>query len=313
MRPTLRQLEYALAVAEHGHFGRAAKACGVSQPGLSSQLGELESLLGIRIFERSSRRVVVTSGGQRVLEAARAVLLYADQLVEVSRALREPLTGSLRLGVIPTVSPYFLPQVMSGVRSEFPKLQLLLREEQTHSLVEQLRDGRLDAIIAALPLRVRDFEEELLYREPFLLAVGAAHRLARRPKARVATSELRDQDVLLLDDGHCLRGQALEVCARAGAREAGGLHATSLSTLVQMVANGLGVTLLPESAAALEARASSDIVLRRFADPEPGRAIGLAWRRASPRAAEYRLLASSMRRQRALARRSESKRRRQKH
>jgi LysR family transcriptional regulator, hydrogen peroxide-inducible genes activator len=295
MRPTIRQLEYAVAVADAGHFGRAAAACGVSQPGLSTQLRQLEDQLGVRIFERTSRRVVLTPAGARVVAAARDVLMRCDDLAEVASAAREPLAGVIRLGVIPTVGPYLLPRALPRVRKEYPKLRLVLREEQTDRLVAALRDGKLDAILVALPLAEVDLEAQPLFREPFLVAMPAGHRLARRgAHGTLREADLAGEDVLLLEDGHCLRAQALQVCQRAGAREPGRLHATSLGTLVQMVANGLGITLVPASAAAVEIRPDAGLALKAFAPPAPAREIGLAWRKASARGAEFRLLGDAL-------------------
>jgi LysR family hydrogen peroxide-inducible transcriptional activator len=291
-RPSLRQLEYLVAVADARHFGRAARACAVSQPALSAQLAVLEESLGVRLFERSRRGARPTRAGERVIERARAVLRAADELVAAAREAREPLTGPLHLGVIPTVAPYVLPRWLPEVRRRYPRLQLFLHEEQTARVLEGLAGGRLDLGLLALPAEAPGLESLPVGREPFLLAVPPAHRLARRPR-RVGEEELRDETVLLLEDGHCLRDQALSVCREAGAREAEGVRASSLSTLAQMVEGGLGVTLIPASAAAVEGRGG--LALLRFRDPEPSRELGLVWRRESARGAEFERLAELLR------------------
>ncbi len=285
-RPTIRQLEYAVAVAEHLHFRRAAEACHVTQPALSSQIQALEDTLGVQLFERAARKVLLTRVGREVVAQARHVLAEADALFDTARAAREPLAGLLRLGVIPTVAPYLLPRVLPGLRERFPRLELFLREEFTDVLLERLSEGELDVLLLALPLP-GEVEALPLFRDEFRLAVPAEHPLAGREC--VDESDLADQDVLLLEDGHCLRDQALAVCNQAGAREASRMRATSLGTLAQMVAGGLGTTLLPKMALEVEGRADGVWVIP-FGEPRPYREIGLAWRKASSRAPEYRQL-----------------------
>jgi LysR family hydrogen peroxide-inducible transcriptional activator len=228
-----------------------------------------------------------------VIEQARAALAALDRLVESAQNEAEPLTGTLRLGVIPTVAPYLLPPLLPAVRAAWPKLRLVLREEQTARLVEQLALGALDLLLLALPVERAGLEELALLRDPFVFVAPAAHPLARG-RGPIAESALADQEILLLEDGHCLRAQALEVCRRARASVPGRVQATSLTTLVQMVANGLGVTLLPERALALELRADAGLVARRFQKPAPSRTIGLAWRPGAARAGEYRLLGQTL-------------------
>jgi len=290
--PSIRQLEYALAVAELRHFGRAARSCHVTQPALSTQIQTLEELLGVRLFERSRRGVLVTAAGEAVLAHARRALRAVDDLVEAASLERAPLSGELRLGVIPTVAPYWLPRWLPGVRRHYAKLRLLLREDQTERLVEGLREGSLDLLLLALPIPGDDLESLALFEEPFVVALPAGHRLTEA--AAIAESSLDGESVLLLGDGHCLRDQALAVCRHAGAEEAG-VRATSLNTLVQMVANGLGITLLPVSAVPVELRGMRDIVTRPLV-PASQRTIGFVWRRASPRAREFELLASELER-----------------
>jgi LysR family hydrogen peroxide-inducible transcriptional activator len=282
-----------VAVADSLHFGRAARQCAVTQPALSAQIRQVEDLLGVQLFERSRRRVLVTPAGERVVEIAREVLARTDALVSAAQRSARPLVGPLRLGVIPTVAPYFLPRALPGVRAAYPELELILREEQTTRLVAQLEAGDLDLLLLALPVEEADLVEVPLYDERFLFVARADHPLARGRTARVPESALRGEEVLLLEDGHCLRAQALDVCRRAGAVAAGRIQATSLNTLVQMVANGLGVTLIPERALDVEVREGSGLAARAFREPAPSRTVGLAWRRDAARESEYRLLADA--------------------
>jgi LysR family hydrogen peroxide-inducible transcriptional activator len=293
-RPSIRQLEYAVAVADELHFGRAARAAHISQPALSAQVQLLEELLGVQIFERGPRRILLTAAGARVIEKAREALRAADAVVECVAGVAEPLAGTLRLGVIPTVAPYLLPPLLPAVRRAYPRLQLVLREEQTRRLVEQLEAGALDLVLLALPVEEAELEEMPLLDEPFWFVAPKAHPLARSAAKQVPVSALEDEEVILLEDGHCLRAQALDVCRSAGAHTSGRIQATSLNTLVQMVANGLGVTLLPERALAVEVRAGHGLVAKPFRAPAPHRTIGLAWRRGAARAKEYRLLGDAL-------------------
>jgi LysR family hydrogen peroxide-inducible transcriptional activator len=290
---TLRQLEYVVAVADHRSFRRAAEACGVSQPGLSAQIAQLEHTLGVQIFERDRRKVLVTATGTEIVVWARATLDAAAHVVAAARTAAQPLSGTLRLGVIPTIAPYLLPLVLPAVHAAYPQLRLILREEQTAVLLGQLDAGRLDAGILALPVP-GDLAALQLYREDFVLAAPPAHKLARR--VRLREDDLDGQDVLLLEDGHCLRDQALAVCSHAGSREVAELRATSLPTLVQMVAAGQGITLLPEMAAVVLAGRGSGVVSARFV-PSPGRDVGLVWRMSSARGRELGLLADVIREQ----------------
>lgn len=289
MRPSIRQLEYAVALADAGHFGRAARACHITQPALSAQIQALEQELGVRLFERSRRGASVTPTGRWVTARARALLEGIDELCDVARGAREPLSGPLRMGVIPTVAPYLLPAWLPHVRKRWPQLRLILREDRTERIVEQLVDAELDVLLLALPIERPDVEAFSIFREPFVLVAPRDHPLGRR-RGPVAQADLAEHDVLLLEDGHCLRDQALAVCRAAGARESGALRATSLTTLVQMVIGGLGVTLLPTSALDVQLRGDEHIVVRRFRAPAPGREIGLLWRRTSPRGEEFSAL-----------------------
>ncbi len=288
--PTLRQLEYLVAVAEERSFQRAARRCHVTQPALSTQIRQLEDLLEVILFERDRRRVLVTPAGEALLARAREVLAAADDLVTAARAFTQPMAGTLRLGVIPTVAPFLLPSVLPRIRREFPALRLLLREDQTADLVAACEAGRIDLLLLALEADLGRLISEPLFDDPFLLAVPEGHRLARR--GRLPETALEGEEVLLLEDGHCLRDQTLAVCREAGAPEVGDFRASSLATLVEMVASGVGVTLLPRLAEASVLR--EGLVLRRFAAPEPRRTIGLAWRARSPRVEAFRALGALM-------------------
>jgi len=289
--PTLRQLEYLVAIADLGSFHRAARACGVSQPGLSAQIRQLEMLLDLRLLERDRRRVLLTAAGEELVRRARAVLAEARGLVETASALQRPLCGTLRLGVIPTVAPYLLPRALPRVRRRHSELRLRLREAQTGDLVAALERGELDVLLLALEAPLGDLETLALFRDPFHVALPAGHPLARR--RRVSEHDLSGESVLLLDDGHCLRAQALAVCRDAGAEEQSDFRATSLGTLIEMVCGGAGITLLPELALPSETRRRGLAVVP-FAKPEPHRTIGLAWRPSSGRAAEFALLAEAI-------------------
>lgn len=290
--PTLRQLEYLVAIADESTFGAAAAHCHVSQPGLSAQVREVEELLGIRVFDRDRRGATVTPAGEEVIARARDLLAAARELVETARRRAQPLTGPFRLGVIPTIAPYLLPAGLPPVRTEYPQLRLMLREEKTEVLLELITKNRIDAALLAIDVRLGDVEALLLFDDPFLLAMPAGHPLAK--KKQVTESDLDSERVLLLEDGHCLREQALTICARAGADENEDFRATSLTTLVQMVAGGDGVTLLPSMAVPALASRDSGIVVRPFRAPAPSRKIGLAWRRGSSRGNEMRALARTL-------------------
>ena len=288
MDVTLRQLEYFVAVAERLSFRAAAEACFVTQPGLSVQLKELEGMLDVQLFERSRRRVLLTPEGERLLPLARSILTRAGELVETARSLTRPLSATLRLGVIPTVAPYLLPRVLPIIRQRHPDLRILLHEDFTHRLLALLGEGRMDLLLLALEADLGDVATLPLAADPFLVAVPGGHRFGARK--RLTQADLSGEPVLLLDDGHCLRDQALEVCRSGGAGEVGDFRAGSLNTLVQMVAGGIGITLLPQLAVDVECRPPSPVVIRPFRKPAPARTIGLAWRPSSPREHEFRLL-----------------------
>lgn len=276
---TLRQLQYVVAVSKDLSFRRAAERCLVSQPSLSAQVAEAERALGVKLFERDRRRVLVTAAGKDVvLRATRLLLDFEDLLGAASQHL-DPLLGTLRLGVIPTVGPYLLPDLDPALRAAFPELSLRWTEDKTEVLVEKVKNAELDAAVLALEADIGDLAHDLLMHDTFVLAAPAAHSLYREERL-VRTSELRDESVLLLDDGHCFRDQALELCSSVGAAEMG-FRATSMATLVQMVAAGNNLTLLPEMAVEVENR-HGQLAIRHFAEPAPSRTLVLAWRAQSP-------------------------------
>ena len=289
---TLRQLQYALAVAEHRNFRKAAEACAVAQPSLSAQISQLEAALGVVIFERAARGVAVTRAGIAVLERARRTLLEADDLTATAERSRDPLAGSLKLGVIPTVAPYLLPEITGDLRKKFPELQLLWSEDKTHTLVERIENGELDGGILAVESELAELAYEELGRDAFVLALPKEHPLARGT-APAKLEQLDGETVLLLEDGHCFRDQALAVCRRGGAEEAS-MRGTSLSTLTQMVAGGAGITFLPQIAVRTENRARL-LVTRAFGPRGPSRTLALAWRKSAPFVETLRALSGAMR------------------
>ena len=289
----LRDLRYLVALAEQRHFGRAAEACHVSQPTLSTQIKKLEDELGVALVERAPRHVMLTPAGLDIAARARRVLAEVDQMRETARRTADPEAGSIRLGLFPTLGPYLLPHVVPRIRARFPRLELLLVEEKTETVLHMLREGKLDAAVLALPLHEDWLETEFLFEEPFLLAVPEGHALANHRDLRL--SELGHERLLLLEEGHCLRDQALEVCTLAGAGEKEGFRATSLETLRQMVAAGVGVTLLPMLAVKPPVSASENIRLLSFRDPPPTRRLALVWRKSSAMSSFLHKLAEVLR------------------
>ena len=286
--PTLKQLRYLTALDEHKHFGRAATACFVSQSTLSAGLQELETLLGASLVERSNRSVVFTALGREIAARARIVLREAQELAELAAAAKEPLSGALRLGVIPTISPFLLPKVLPKLRKTYPKLKLHLNEDLTQRLVEELHNGALDCVLLALPVDVGEAEEMILFDDPFELVCRKDDPLAE--KSRLTTSDVQQAPLLLLTDGHCLRDHALDACHLGRRPQGTDVAATSLHTLVEMAAGGLGVTLIPDMALQAKILKGSELVARPFAVGKPGRRIGLIWRKTSAREKEFRLL-----------------------
>lgn len=291
----LRDLHYLVAVARHRHFGRAAEACHVSQPTLSAQLKKLEEFLGVLLVERTSKQVMLTPIGEEVASRARNILSAADDIIEVSRAASDPMAGEFRLALIPTIAPYLLPYLVPALREQLPRLRPLLYEDQTAPLLERLRRGEVDAGILAVPVDgTAAFAQTPLYNEPFLLATPRDHPLTGVD--HIELERIAGERVLLLEEGHCLRDQALEVCKLVGAQEEPGFRATSLETLRQMVASGGGITLLPELAAASNAALpnASAIVLHSFANP-PRRQIAMIWRKGSARGQTVEAIAEIVR------------------
>lgn len=286
--PTLRQLEYLAAVAEHGHFGRAAQACLVTQSTLSASIKELEATLGTTLIERTKRTVVVTPLGRDIVARARAVLRGVDDLVDAARAAGAPLAGPLRLGVIPTIGPFLLPRVLPALRAAHPGLRLYLREDATAPLLERLRGGDLDVVLLAFPYPARGIATHVFAEDPLWLAFPRGHALAARE--RITRADLRGQELLLLEEGHCLRDHALGACGLDEAARPDQFYATSLETLVQMVDNGLGLTVLPKMAIDAGITRGTRVEARPLAARAASRQIGLAWRASSGRAAEFGLL-----------------------
>ena len=286
----LRDLRYLVALAEHKHFGRAAEASFVSQPTLSTQIKKLEDELGVALVERTPRKVLLTEVGREIAQRARDVLNEVEQIRAIARRTLDPESGTVRLGIFPTLGPYLLPHVVPRIRARFPRLELLLVEEKTEIVLRQLREGRLDAGVLALPIHDDQLHAEFLFEEPFVLAVPEDHVLARRKGLKL--DDLSDQSLLLLEDGHCLRDQALEVCHLAGASEKTGFRATSLETLRQMVAANVGITLLPTLAVQPPVAQSDNVHLVPFRGDAPSRRIAMIWRKSSAMAAFLKKLAT---------------------
>jgi LysR family hydrogen peroxide-inducible transcriptional activator len=290
--PSPQQLRYLVALAEHGHFGRAAAACAVTQSTLSAGIIALERQLDAAILERGgAKRPIFTTIGLEVVARARVALNALEAVSETAAAARDPLSGPLRLGVIPTIGPFLLPRMMPLLRARFPRLRLWLREDLTERLVEALDGGHLDLLLLALPCSCGDAETEILAKDPFFAALPEGQRLAERE--RVSIEALGAERLLLLEDGHCLREHALDACGLPGAQAGEAFAATSLHTLVQMVASGLGVTLVPRLAVKGNVLAGASVALRPL-ESEVGRSLGLAWRARSPRAREFRGLAPTI-------------------
>jgi LysR family hydrogen peroxide-inducible transcriptional activator len=279
----LRDLRYLVALADHKHFGRAAEASFVSQPTLSTQLKKFEEELGVSLIERNPRNVMLTAVGEAVVARSRVMLREADEIRAIARRSKDPESGLLKLGIFPTLGPYLLPHIIPTMVSRYPKLELILVEEKTEVILRKLHDGELDCGILAMPIPEDNLHVEFLFEEDFVLAVPKLHPMAKQTKVKL--TELAEEQLLLLDDGHCLRDQALEVCQMAGASERGGFRATSLETLRHMVAANAGITLMPALTVHPPSPVSPSIQLIRFADPAPYRRIALVWRRTSALAA----------------------------
>jgi LysR family transcriptional regulator, hydrogen peroxide-inducible genes activator len=289
--PTLKQLQYLVALQEHGHFGKAANACFVTQSTLSAGIRELESLIGVTLVERTRRVVRFTALGERIADKARRVVREAEELGDMVRASGKPLTGDLRMSVIPTIAPFLLPRILPRLRQDWPQLKLYLREETSAAACESLSHGRADCVLLALPYACGDVESETLFEDRLFVAF---------PGNETAPDHARPESIdenrlLLLEDGHCLKDHALSACNRPELRANATMMGTSLHTLVQMVDNGLGVTIIPEMALAADILKDTGITARPLEADHPTRAIALAWRKASPRAKEFQLLAGVLR------------------
>lgn len=287
---TLRQLRYFDALERHGHFGRAAETCAISQPALSMQIKELEQALGGVLLERGARQVRLTKFGEDVVQRARDILRAVDELADFTRASRDRLAGRLRIGMIPTIAPYLLPTVIGNLTRLHPELDIHVRETLTQKLIQELSEGRLDAAIVALPVSEPSLTEVALFAEDFLLV-----RPREDEGTPVPSSEmLREMRLLLLEEGHCFRDQALSFCGMQSAPPRETLDANSLSTLVQMVSSGIGVTLIPEMAVAVETRSAS-VSVARFDKPPPSRAVGMIWRKTTPLARQLEQISEVIR------------------
>ncbi len=287
----IRDLRYLVAVADYRHFSKAAEASAVSQPTLSMQLKKLEESLGVQLFERSKKQVMVTPIGMDMVERARRILQGVDEMTKAAIGAKDLYAGEFRLGAFPTLAPYYLPQAVARIRKIFPKLRILLVEEKTAELVELLKKGALDAALLALPVVVDALEFSTLFDDVFYLAVPRGHSLSKLKQVR--QQDLKNEALLLLEDGHCLRKQALDVCSLLGIAEKQDFRATSMETLRQMVAAGIGVTLIPEMAR----RKDDSITYIPFAKPEPKRTIGLFWRKTNPRIEIIREIGNSLTKQ----------------
>jgi len=286
---TLKQLRYFEALSRHGHFGHAAAACAISQPALSVQIKELEEGLRTPLFERSPRQVRLTSFGEDWALRVREILRAVDELSDMARAAQDGLAGRLRLGVIPTIAPYLLPQLIAHLGKSHPDLDLHIRETVTPNLMVELAGGQIDTAIVALPVEEDGFEEVPIFDESLMLVRPANQATQAVPPP----AALRDMRLLLLEEGHCFRDQALSFCNMGAGPRKEGLDGSSLSTLVQMVGAGIGVTLIPEMAAKVETR-SAPVCVARFAAPEPQRTVGMVWRKTNPLAHQLQMVASAV-------------------
>ncbi len=293
MSPSLKQLKYLCAVAEHRHFSKAAESCHVTQSTLSAAIQELESQLGVMIFERNKKSVLITPLGEKLLIQARRILGDVEDFVSVAKAHEEDLAGELRLGVIPTIGPFLLPPILSDLRKSYGKLKLYLKEEMSAQLVQQLQQGQLDLLILAFPFPLPDMETVSLFKDEFLLCLPPGHSLEKYKQ--VKQQQLKGESILLLEEGHCLRDHALEACKLDKSETDLVYQGTSLHTLVQMVANGLGMTLLPEIAIDGDILGDTRLQIKHFSNDSVSREIGMAWRKSDPRRNDYLLLAEFIR------------------
>lgn len=288
MNLSLKQLRYISAVADHKHFSKAAEACHVTQSTLSAAIQELESQLGVVIFERNKKNVLITPLGERLVQQARVVLGGVEDFVSLAKFHDEALSGEIRLGVIPTIGPFLLPHLLADLRAQYPKLKLYLKEELSAQLFQQLQQGQLDLIILAFPYPLPEMETVKLFSDDFLLCLPPGHKMEKL--SHVRQQQLRGEKLLLLEEGHCLRDHALEACKLESADTNLVYQGTSLHTLVQMVANGLGVTLLPDIAVKADIVGDTRLQLKEFSSENVSREIGMAWRKSDPRREDYLLL-----------------------
>jgi LysR family hydrogen peroxide-inducible transcriptional activator len=277
----IRDLEYLIAIADLKHFRKAAERCCVSQPTLSGQIKKLEDELGVKLIERTKHKVFMTQLGVDISRQAERVLLETEYIQAMAQSGKDPFSGPLKIGVFPTLGPYLLPHIVQAVQKECPNIELFLVEEQTSRILTMIKEGKLDAVILALPEEHEELEVKELFREPFYLATDKSHGFATRKN--IMQEDLKGEALLLLEDGHCLRDNALEVCAYAGARERPGFRASSLETLRQMVAVGTGITLIPQLAVQKDLSDHKMIRYIPFLDPAPARNIGILWRKTSVR------------------------------
>lgn len=271
----IRDLKYLSAIAQEQHFGKAAEKCHVTQPTLSSQIIKLEEYLGVKLIERTNKKLFFTPVGKKILDHAEDIIAQTEQIKKIAQSFKDPFAGELRLGIIPTIAPYFLPKILPKIRKKYPNLAVKLIENQTHVIVDDLRKGTIDACILALPIEEKKFKNFEFFSEDFYLTVPSNHSLSKLDY--VDEKMIEGLEVLLLEDGHCLREQALEICHKAGAVEKSSFTATSLETLRQVVASGLGITLVPEMARIKQA----NVVYIPFRKPTPTRSVGMIWRTSS--------------------------------
>ena len=287
-QPTLKQLKYLCAVADRQHFGHAAKSCYVSQSTLSAGIQELEETLGVSLVERNNRNVLLTSLGQDVVDRGREILVEIEDLISMCESSGAPFSGKLRLGVIPTIAPFLLPRMLHALRETHPDFKLFIREDQSQPLVDSLHAGELDVLLLALPFPADNVDNMTLSVDPFVLACPLDHALSA--KSPLHSSDLQGESLLLLEDGHCLREHALEACKLRDNQISVPYQATSLTTIVQMVANGIGITLLPKMAVDADITAGTELAVIPFGEVGVSREIGLMWRKKTPRQTEFRLL-----------------------
>jgi LysR family hydrogen peroxide-inducible transcriptional activator len=290
--PTLKQLQYLVALKTHGHFGRAADACFVTQSTLSAGIRELESLIGVTLVERTRRVVRFTPLGNRITEKAQRILREAEELADMARAAGKPLSGELRMSVIPTIAPFLLPAVLPNLRKQWPDLKLYLREETSHAACDSLHSGQVDCVLLALPYQCGFVDHEDLFDDRLFVAFPPG---TPDPPPEVAPAAIDETKLLLLEDGHCLKDHVLAACNRPELRAEAAMMGTSLHTLVQMVDNGLGVTMIPQMALHAGILANTGVIARPLEADHPSRQIALVWRKSSPREKEFKLLADSMR------------------